>query len=251
MFLLDAANSAPLVRDINTGFVSSDFWNQNIAVYILCFIGVLALAYFLGSINTAIIVSRTLYHEDIRTKGSGNAGMTNMLRTYGAKAALLTLVGDLLKTLIPALVCGCLFGFRYFFGISFCEEMYMAGLFTVLGHIFPVYYKFKGGKGVLATASLALIASPIVFLILFLLFVLIVWWSRYVSLGSVLVAVLYPVCIHGHCTILNQGVPLFTAIATIFLAIIIVWAHRHNLDRITNRTENKLSFGKKKSDDGE
>ena len=127
-------------------------------------------------------------------------------------------------------------------------ECYLAGLFAVLGHIFPIYYKFKGGKGVLVTSTMALVLTPIPFLILFVLFVLVVWMSRYVSLGSVIVAMLYPILLHGFFSVRFNGLtmPPLTAISTITLAIIIVWCHRANLERISNRTENKISFGKKK-----
>ena len=239
--------------DLNVGLLNS-FCPKDylLLVYFICLIALSAVAYFLGSINSAIIISKTLYREDVRTKGSGNAGMTNMLRSYGGKAALLTLVGDLMKTVLPVFLAGLVFGFRYNMGVSFCGEMYFVGLFTVIGHIFPAYYGFKGGKGVLSTASMALVASPLPFAILFLLFVLIVAWSKYVSLGSVLVAVLYPVILNGFFALFKDAegnpvpLPPLAAIATIFLAILIFWAHRKNLERIGNRTENKLSFGKKK-----
>ncbi len=211
---------------------------------------VLLAAYMLGSINSAILISKTVYHEDIRTKGSGNAGMTNMLRTYGTKAALMTLGGDLLKTVLAVSIAGLVFGFGYTGFISIQEMCYFAGLYAVIGHIFPVYYKFKGGKGVLATAVVALILSPIPFLILLLLFVAIVAISKYVSLGSVSVAVLYPVVLRGYYAIVfNMPMPMIVAITSIALACLIVWCHRNNLQRISNKTENKLSFKKKEKND--
>ena len=216
----------------------------------------MAAAYLLGSINSAIIVSKVLYRDDIRKHGSGNAGMTNMLRTYGAKAALLTLLGDLMKTALSVFIAAVFFGFNYVGGIStgdgFC---YMAGLFAVIGHVFPIYYGFKGGKGVLATAVTALILSPIPFIILFSLFALIVAFSKYVSLASVSAAVLYPVVLHGYFAVVfpGAGTPGIMSLSTIIIAILIVWCHRENLKRISNRTENKISFGKKnkKNEDDE
>ena len=129
---------------------------------------VLMSAYFLGSINSAILFSKLVYKDDIRNHGSGNAGMTNMLRTFGGKAALLTLAGDLGKTVISVFFAGLMFGFNYVACISVQGFCYVAGLFAVLGHVFPVYYKFKGGKGVLVTSTMALILTPIQFLILLL-----------------------------------------------------------------------------------
>ena len=207
---------------------------------------VIAAGYLLGSINSSIIISKLLYRDDIRRHGSGNAGATNMLRTYGKNAALLTLLGDVMKTVLSVLFAAIIFGFNYVGGISTGGFCYVAGLFTILGHIFPIYYGFRGGKGVLATAAMALVLSPIAFLILITIFILIVWISKYVSLGSVTVAILYPVVLHGIFQVqFGMTMPGLTALSAIIAAIIIVWCHRHNLERISNRTENKISFKKK------
>ena len=222
------------------------------AVFILFNI---ASSYFLGSVNSAIIISKTLYHDDIRKHGSGNPGMTNMLRTYGLGGAGLTLLGDMLKVAISIFIAGVLFGFHYTAGISdhdgYC---YVAGLFAVIGHIFPVYYKFKGGKGVLATATMALILSPVPFAILIALFILIVLASRYVSLGSVCAAVLYPVVVNAYFKVALSGkTPGLISLSTIIIALLVVWCHRGNLQRISDRTERKISIGGKKKNetDGE
>jgi len=215
--------------------------------YFIALGAVLLISYFLGSINSAIIISKLLYGKDIRTLGSGNAGMTNMLRSFGAKAAVLTLVGDLLKTVIAVLLSGIVFGFAYKNGMSYNGEGYLAGLMTVIGHIFPVYYRFKGGKGVLATSVMTLILCPGAFLVLFIVFAALVAWTRYVSLGSVVGACLLPVALQAYCSVFLQ-VPMhgLTTLATIVVAVLIVFCHRENLVRIGNKTENKLSFGKKK-----
>ena len=216
--------------------------------------------YLLGSINSAVIISKVFYGDDIRNHGSGNAGMTNMLRTFGLKAAGLTLLGDLLKTALSIVIGSILGGFSYLGGISvgglYCDLPlnYIAGFFAVIGHILPIYYGFKGGKGVLCTAAMALILTPVEFVILLGVFVLMVWWSKYVSLGSVTVAVLYPIVVSGHIKIAfnnamyQNGV---MALITIVLAIIIVYCHRGNLERISNGTERKLSFKSKKNNDTE
>lgn len=209
-------------------------------------------SYFLGCINSAIIISKLLYKDDIRNHGSGNAGMTNMLRTYGLKAAALTLVGDMLKTLLAVLITGLLLGFHYGKGISLGDGYcYMAGLFAVLGHVFPIYYRFKGGKGVLATATLFLILAPLPFAILFLLFVVIVSISRFVSLGSVSAAVLLPVVSRAYIAVVfgTTGMPAVMSISLIILAILVVWCHRENLKRISQGTERKISIGGKKNKD--
>ena len=209
---------------------------------------VLVSAYLLGSVNSAIIISKLLYKDDIRKYGSGNAGMTNMLRTFGKKAAVLTLVGDLLKTALAILVSAVFFGFHYTLGICMQEFCYAAGLFAVLGHVFPIYYKFKGGKGVLATATMALILTPVPFALLLLLFIGIVAVSKYVSLGSVCVATLYPVLVAGYAKLIGVPTPGIMMLSTIILAIFIVWCHRGNLKRISERTERKISFGKGKKE---
>ena len=215
-------------------------------IFFAAIILVILSSYLLGSINTAIVVSKLLYKDDIRNHGSGNAGLTNMLRTYGKGAAALTLLGDMLKTVFAILISGLLFGLHYQSGISLQDYGYVAALFAVLGHIFPIYYKFKGGKGVLATATAALILTPVPFLILIALFIVIVAMSKYVSLGSVSVAVLYPVLVNGYFSFAFGATPPgILSLCTIILAILIVWCHRENLKRISDKTERKISFKKK------
>lgn len=209
-------------------------------------------SYLLGSINSAIIFSKLLYKDDIRNHGSGNAGMTNMLRTYGLGAAGLTLAGDVLKTALSILICGLLLGFHYGKGVSLGDGFcYMAGLFAVVGHIFPIYYKFKGGKGVLATAATILILAPLPFAILILVFLLIVAMSKFVSLGSVSAGVLLPVVMRAYIAVVygTKGMPGILSICLILLAILIVWCHRENLKRISEGTERKISIGGKKKKD--
>lgn len=215
-------------------------------IYFALVFAVLLGSYLLGSINTAILVSKLLYRTDIRTLGSGNAGLTNMHRNFGAKAALFTLLGDMLKTAVAIFICGLLFGFSYYNGISLEFMPYFAGLFTVIGHIFPMYYRFKGGKGVLSTATMILILAPLCFLILFAVFVAIVAISKYVSLGSCCVVFLLPIVIYGQQSLMlggytNPG----TLLATMILAVLIIYCHRGNLKRVFDGTERRFSFKKK------
>lgn len=228
------------------GLIAADSY---VFIYFASLLVVLLAAYFLGSINSAILFSKLVYKEDIRTKGSGNGGMTNMLRTFGGKAALLTLAGDLGKTAISIFIAGFVFGFGYVGYISTTGFCYLAGLFAVLGHVFPVYYGLKGGKGVLVTSTMALILTPIPFLILFAIFATIFLTSHYVSLASVSVAVLYPVLLHGtFVVIFESSMDGIIALSTIVLACLIVWCHRENLNRIGERTERKTYLRKKKDD---
>ncbi len=208
-------------------------------------------AYLLGSVNTAIIVSKVLYHDDVRKHGSGNAGLTNTLRIYGKNAALLTLAGDVFKTVLAIVIGGLLLGFGYYKGLALLEAPYLAGLFAVLGHIFPVFYHGKGGKGVLVTATMGLCVSPLAFLLLFCVFAAVLAASKYVSLSSVTVAVLYPVVLHAYIGLLG-GKPLgLVSLSTILIAILIVVRHMGNLKRIGERTENKFSFKKKEKHEDE
>ncbi len=207
---------------------------------------VILISYLLGSINSAIIVSKLLYRDDIRKHGSGNAGLTNMHRTFGLKAAGLTLLGDMLKTVISIILAMVIFGFGYSRGLCTNPIAYIAGAFAVLGHVYPIYYHFKGGKGVLVTSTMALIVSPLIFLVLLLIFILIVKVSKYISLASVSTAILYPVLLNGYSTIFLHCPPFWTTVLiTILLAIFIVWLHRENLKRINERTESKFSFKRK------
>ena len=236
--------------NLNDGLLTSLVFSAEWQAYTveICFVLVsIVAAYLLGSLNSAIIVSKLLYGEDIRTFGSGNAGLTNMLRTYGKKGALLTLAGDMLKTVLAIFIAGLLLGFNYKAGISYNDGYcYVAALFAVLGHIFPIYYQFKGGKGVLVTATAALTLSPVIFAVLFLLFVAIVWVSKYVSLGSVSVALLYPVAVNAYIKFFFGQAGGLLSLSTILIAILIVWCHRANLQRISDRTERKISIGSRK-----
>ncbi|MBQ8371681.1 MAG: glycerol-3-phosphate 1-O-acyltransferase PlsY [Clostridia bacterium] len=215
-------------------------------VYFVIVFGVLLGSYLLGSINTSILVSKCFYKKDIRKFGSGNAGLTNMFRTFGAKAALCTLVGDILKTVISILVSALFFGFYYSWGISMKFMPYFAGLFAVLGHIFPVFYRFKGGKGVLSTAAMVVVLAPLCFVVLFLLFVIIVSISKYVSLGSCCAAFLFPLTIYFQQLLFHGASDPGCLVAAMILAVLVIWCHRGNLKRIYEGNERKLSFGSKR-----
>ena len=208
------------------------------------------LGYLFGSINSAVLISRALFGKDVRTMGSGNAGLTNMLRVFGKKAAVLTLFGDILKTALPILLAGIAFGFHYASGIAAAYPCYVAGLFCVIGHIKPIYYGFRGGKGVLSAATMVLILAPVVFLILLITFVLLVWMTKYVSLGSIVVAGLLPVALQGYMQVVaNEKYDGFILLIGFVLAAIIIICHRANLGRLWRHEESKLSFRSKSDED--
>lgn len=208
------------------------------AVTAVMFAAVAAVAYTLGSINFAIMTSKALFNEDIRKYGSKNAGMTNMFRVYGKKAGIYTLVGDALKT-SAAVFFGRLLGGE--------TVAYLAAMFCVLGHIAPVKYKFKGGKGVLSSAIAILCLDPEVFLILICVFALVLLIWRYVSLASVISAFVYPGLVWFFSS-LRLGTPpqLIPFVFSLFVGIFLILMHRSNLQRISERTESKFSFKKKK-----
>ncbi len=187
--------------------------------------------YLIGSVNPSIIFSKLFYKEDIRTYGSGNAGTTNTLRTYGPKMAALIFCLDLFKAGV-GVVIGSLILTRPIGGA-------IAGLFVILGHAFPVYYKFKGGKGVACCAMVALILSPVSTLIIMGIFVLIVLLTRYISLGSVICAMMLPMM--NHVFYPYQGV---VTLSYICIMILIVVLHRENIKRLLEGKESKLSFKK-------
>ena len=200
---------------------------------------IMVIAYLLGSINSAIIISKVKHNDDIRKHGSGNAGMTNVLRTYGKIDAVLTLLGDMLKIVIAVVIARFLCGE---------EGAYLAGLFGVIGHILPIYYGFKGGKGVVAAATTILIIDWQIFLVLFALFALIVAIWRYVSLGSVICGIVYPALVNYKILIITENTAPPTPIMLLFplfIAIMLIYTHRTNIKRIMNKTENKIIFGKK------
>lgn len=213
-------------------------------------------AYLLGSINSAIIVSRLFFREDVRSQGSGNAGTTNVMRSYGKKAAIFTLLGDMLKTVIAILFGGLVLGLNYAgYGFSYGYGGYIAAFACVLGHVYPIFYGFKGGKGVLCLATAVLMLSPIALVLLFLVFILIVAFTKYVSLGSVVGALLYPILLNRLIVLLGpvvtqEGnvVPLdgVQTLISMLLGLFIAFCHRENIKRLMRGEEHKFSFHSKK-----
>jgi len=198
-------------------------------------------AYMIGNINPAIILGK-LKGIDIRKEGSGNAGMTNMLRTYGKLSAAGTLAGDALNAVISVLIGRLVWG---------AVGAYAAGLACVLGHVFPVFYRFKGGKGVVVSMVTILMTNWKVGLILLLFFVILVASTKFISLGSVMCALIYPLLLSRMNT--NSQEPQIVMVFAFAITVIIVVLHRSNIKRLIEGKENKLSFSrkdKKLKDDG-
>ena len=212
--------------------------------------------YLLGSILFGVLISKVMYNDDVRNHGSGNAGMTNVLRTYGKLPAVFTTIGDVGKS-VAAVNLG-----RFIFGALLSGTgaawqnpldpvcgAYLAAIFCMIGHSRPIFFGFKGGKGVLVGAVMLAFFDWRVFVIAFALFILSVVLTKWISLGSILGAVSFPIT-----TWLFYRDPVLTAMA-FGMAAAVVFMHRSNIGRILHGTENKFSFKSKKtieaSPDGE
>lgn len=224
------------------------------------------ISYLLGSCNSAIIFVKLLKGEDVRTKGSKNAGLTNTFRCYGAIPALCTLIGDLAKGVIAVILSRLIFkvlntGFSDIMNLLNIEWQpladghntifvgYISGFFAILGHIFPIYYGFKGGKGVLVASSILLVIDPTTFCIVIPFFIIVLAITRYVSVASISSAVAYPII-----TLISQMLrssftsqeAILHTILVIGTSIILIYMHHANIGRLKNGTENKFHLKKKK-----
>ena len=204
------------------------------ATYII----VAIIAYLLGSISFSVIISKKMAGFDVREKGSKNAGSTNVLRTVGKKAAILTLIGDCLKGVVAILIAFVVG--KIATDLDSALLVQLAGIFVVFGHTFPIFFKFKGGKGVATSLGVLLLTNWQIGLICLVFALVLMALTRFVSLGSVAAAVLFPVL-----TIFitnNYLVPGNYIIFGIVLAILVIFNHRENIKRLLEGKENKLSF---------
>jgi len=192
------------------------------------------IAYTLGSLNGAIIVSRLVFRKDIRKYGSGNAGLTNFHRVFGDSALLLVFAIDLGKGMLAALIGGGLMGLL---GYPMVGKIF-AGFCAILGHSYPVFFGFRGGKGILTAFGMILIADWRIALICISVFIAIVAFTRYVSLGSIVAPLLAPPLIWAF----NYGG--LEGTVTLLAVLILVFQHRANIGRLITGTESKLRIGK-------
>lgn len=207
-----------------------------IATYILMAV----IAYAIGSVNFSIILSKKIAGFDVREKGSGNAGTTNMLRSVGKGAAALTLVLDILKGIVAILIAKYLIG-NIVEEINVAILVQIAGFFVVLGHTFPMFFGFKGGKGVATALGVLLMSNPLIGVICLVFALAVMALTRMVSLGSIMAAVLFPVLtIFITENYIANGYNYI--IFGIAMAVLVIFNHRSNLKRIYNGTENRLSF---------
>lgn len=198
-------------------------------------LAVAAASYLLGCFNGAVIVSKYILRDDVRNHGSGNAGLTNFYRTFGGPLTAVVILTDVLKAVIAVLLGSWLLGF-----IDPLFGKYWAGLFCLLGHMFPCMFHFKGGKGILSGGTIAIMIDWRVALVVWGGFLLLAVLTRYVSLGSLWAGASFPF-ISWYCY--PDPVIIVLAFAC---GGLVVWQHRANIKRLLSGTENKFSFHRKK-----
>lgn len=191
------------------------------------FILIMIAIYLIAAIPTGVLLARLMGGEDVRQKGSGNIGATNVYRVAGKLAGVLTLVGDTLKGFLPLLA------FKTWLEPT-PTQLGIASAVAILGHCYPVYLKFKGGKGVATALGIFLVLSPKAVFFALIVFILTVATTRYISLGSVLAALSAPLVI----LLLNHPQPIF--LATLFIAALVIWRHNSNIRRLLDGTENRF-----------
>jgi len=190
-------------------------------------------AYLLGGINGSIIASLNIFNKDIRNYGSGNAGLTNFTRTFGTKGIVLVLLVDILKTIAAVMLGRWLLGMV---GYPMIGKLF-AGFCTMLGHVYPVYYRFHGGKTVLCAGTLVWMLDWRVGLICWAAFIVIVVFTKYVSLGSISASVLCPIGLWAF------GYSGLEGLIALLCSLLLIYAHRENIKRLRSGTESKLNLG--------
>lgn len=198
------------------------------------------IAYLLGNLNGAVLISRLVAHEDVRTKGSGNAGLTNFTRNYGSAASIFVILIDMGKAASACLIGGLLLNpYGYY-----TEGVALGGLFVILGHDFPALLGFKGGKGILSGVTVALMMDWRLGLLVFGIFLAAYLLTKYVSLGSVLSSGSFGFFYAW----VHWGESPFAICVGFFLSLLIVWMHRGNIRRLFKGEERKTDlFGKGKA----
>ena len=195
------------------------------------------IAYFIGSVSFSVIFSRKFAGFDVRDKGSGNAGTTNVLRTVGKKVAALTLLCDILKGVLAIGIAAI--ASKIWPDVNNELLKYLAGFFAILGHTFPIFFEFRGGKGVATSLGVLITLNWKIGLICLVFGVILIAITKMVSVGSILSAILFPILI------VFMGNSKFESIViSILITLLVLFNHRTNIQRIKNGTENKISFKK-------
>ncbi len=212
---------------------------------ILCSVACAIMSYLLGSLSFAIIISKGVYKKDIRTFGSGNAGMTNILRTFGKKAAIATFAGDIGKGVVAVILSKVIF--ESFTDVLPIYGAYIGTFFAVLGHIFPLYFGFKGGKAVSVGIGTIFAIEPIIALFMIVVFFIAFAFSKMVSLGSICGALAYPILTFLYFYNTGENY-IITTICAAIMGALVVFLHRQNISRIINGTEYRFMQKKKEND---
>ena len=208
------------------------------------YIVVAILAYLLSSISFTTSISKKMAGFDVREKGSGNAGSTNVLRTVGKKAAIITLICDILKGVVAILIA--LLAGKIIQGLDNALLVQIAGVFVILGHTFPVFFRFKGGKGIATSLGVLLIINWQIGLICLVFALILMILTRRVSIGSIAAAILFPVLVLfiNQNYIVAESTNWSYLIFSIIVALFVIFNHRSNIKRILNGTESKISLKK-------
>lgn len=201
------------------------------------------IAYLLGSFNTSIVVSKVALNKDIRDYGSGNAGFTNAVRSMGLKRGMLVMLGDVTKCALAVLIGQLIYSGNMSFNGG-AEGRLLAGAFVFLGHIYPLYFGFRGGKGVLTYGITMAFFDWRIFLIGLGVFLLIAVTTRYVSLGSILASVSLPVMVFlfSRTSLTEQDMAIGYTLVALFMSAVLIIKHRENIVRLLKGTESKFSF---------
>ena len=230
---------------------------DNLGIFFSEYLGFILLSaiigYLLGSVNFSIIVTRIVTHSkvDIRTQGSGNAGFTNVLRSVGKVPAVITILGDYFKAFLAVWICGMIFKSAGANGEFILYGRYIAGLFCVIGHMFPLYFGFRGGKGVVTSAAMMSVYDIRIFAVVLCIFLIVFLLSRIISLGSIIASAGFVVTTFLVTYFLDYaggGYSIsYVAVSTVFaflVAFLVVFRHRSNIKRILNGTEKKITVKK-------
>ena len=198
------------------------------------------IAYCIGSVNFSVIISKKMAGFDVREKGSGNAGTTNVLRTVGKRASIITLICDILKGVIAILIA-YIAGLMVKEGVDKALLIQLAGIAVILGHTFPIFFQFKGGKGIATALGVLMMTNWNIGLICLVFALVLMILTRMVSLGSIAAAILFPILITfmPHTSYLVDGNYI---VYSILLAVLVVFNHRENVKRLLSGTENKIDF---------
>lgn len=223
---------------------------MSLFVLIMPFILSALASYLIGSISFSIIFTRLFLKTDVRDHGSGNAGTTNVLRTAGKLPALLTLVFDFLKAVAAVKIAQLLLGI-FQVDMSGNSQLlitvsFVAGIFCILGHIYPAYFSFRGGKGALTAVALVALIDWRLFIIEIFIFAIVILITKYVSAGTVVAAIFYPITTLFLLKFLDNNTYAFLdALFALVIAAIVIYKHKANIKRLLNGTESKLGKNKK------